>query len=250
MSEPRHTKEELRYMQSLPLDLKIRLTEDRIRAWVGKYGEDGVCVSFSGGKDSTVLLDIVRRLYPDVRAVFSNTGLEYPEIRQFAMKHGNVDIVYPEMRFKDVITQYGYPLISKEVAEAIYYARRIGGGTHKEETPRVLSSTRRETKSNPNGGGYHEVRRAALQGSLPPKIPTSTEGGGMGELPQKMSASKPQQSSGQKMLLQRESQRRRNDFHGKWQDGTLRQELKGTLRGSTIVQERDEDTNCEDSKPG
>ena len=115
-------------MQALPLDLKIRLTEDRIKAWVDRYGESGVCVSFSGGKDSTVLLDIVRNLYPDVKAVFSNTGLEYPEIRQFAMSHDNVDIVYPTMRFRDVITEYGYPLISKEVAEAIYYARRIGGG--------------------------------------------------------------------------------------------------------------------------
>jgi hypothetical protein len=29
------------------------------------------------------------------------------------------------MRFDEVISTYGYPLISKEVAEAIYYARRI-----------------------------------------------------------------------------------------------------------------------------
>ena len=126
--ENRHTKEELKYFQSLPLDLKVRLTQDRIRAWVDAFGEDGVYVSFSGGKDSTVLLHLVRELYPDVKAVFSNTGLEYPEIRQFATKHDNVEMVYPEISFKDVIAQYGYPLISKEVAEAIYYARRIGGG--------------------------------------------------------------------------------------------------------------------------
>ena len=37
----------------------------------------------------------------------------------------NVDIVTPKMRFDEVISTYGYPLISKEVAEAIYYARRI-----------------------------------------------------------------------------------------------------------------------------
>ena len=126
--ENRHTKEDLAIMQALPLDLKVRLTEDRIKAWVNEFGEDGVCVAYSGGKDSTVLLDIVRNLYPGVKAVFSNTGLEYPEIRQFAMSHDNVDIVYPDVRFVDVISQYGYPLIGKEVAEAIYYARRIGGG--------------------------------------------------------------------------------------------------------------------------
>lgn len=86
-----------------------------------------VCVSFSGGKDSTVLLDITRKIYPHVPAVFSNTGLEYPEIQKFVKGYDNVDIVIPEMRFDEVIKTYGYPLIGKEVAEAIHYARRIRG---------------------------------------------------------------------------------------------------------------------------
>ena len=130
MAEARHTKEDLKMMQALPLDLKVRLTEDRIRAWVHEFGEDGVCVSFSGGKDSTVLLNIVRNLYPNVKAVFSNTGLEYPEIQRFVRGFDNTDIIVPEMSFRDVVTQLGYPLISKEVAEAIHYARKLrwGGG--------------------------------------------------------------------------------------------------------------------------
>ena len=102
--------------QALPLDLKIMLTQQRIREWVREYGVDGVVCSFSGGKDSTVLLHLVRELYPDVRAVFSNTGLEYPEIQRFVMSFDNVDIVRPKMRFDEVISTYGYPLISKEVA--------------------------------------------------------------------------------------------------------------------------------------
>lgn len=128
--EPKHTADELRQWQALPLNVKILMTQERIRQWVRYFGEDGVFVSFSGGKDSTVLLDIVRKMYPDVKAVFSNTGLEYPEIQRFVREHENVDIITPEMRFPDVLTKYGYPLIGKEVAEAIYYARKIrmGGG--------------------------------------------------------------------------------------------------------------------------
>ena len=82
-------------------------------------------MSFSGGKDSTVLLHIARQMYPDIPAVFSNTGLEYPEIQRFVKSFDNVDIVTPSMNFGEVISTYGYPLIGKEVAEAIYYARRI-----------------------------------------------------------------------------------------------------------------------------
>lgn len=138
MAEQRHTAEELKQWQSLPLPVKILMTQERIRQYVNYFGEDSVCVSFSGGKDSTVLLDIVRKMYPGVPAVFSNTGLEYPEIQKFVRKHDNVEIVTPGPRFVDVITEYGYPLIGKEVAEAIYYARKLrGGGRNQTETRRL-----------------------------------------------------------------------------------------------------------------
>lgn len=113
----------LNQLQSLPLDAKILMTEQRIREWYDYFDGD-VCVSFSGGKDSTVLAHIVHSMYPDVPLVFADTGLEYPEIREFARRMG-AEFVRPKMMFVDVITRYGYPLISKEVAEAIHFARRI-----------------------------------------------------------------------------------------------------------------------------
>lgn len=128
----RHTKYDLRQMQSLPLDAKIVMTQERIRQWYDHW--DGkVYVSFSGGKDSTVLKHIVDGMYDDVPAVFVNTGLEYPEIQQFVreVKAGkydcfnpDVEIIRPEMRFDEVIKKYGYPVVSKEVSERIYYAKR------------------------------------------------------------------------------------------------------------------------------
>lgn len=84
-----------------------------------------VYISFSGGKDSTVLLDIARRLFPDIEAVYIDTGLEHPELRDFVKTIDNVTWLKPEMNFRKVIEQYGYPLISKEVANAIYYYRKI-----------------------------------------------------------------------------------------------------------------------------
>lgn len=118
------TIDELRMLQALPLDVKIGKTKQRIREWVNYYGEDGVCVSFSGGKDSTVLLHLVRQLYPNVEAVFVNTGLEYPEIQSFVKTFDNVTILRPKMRFDEVISKYGYPIISKEVSECIMQAKK------------------------------------------------------------------------------------------------------------------------------
>lgn len=118
------TRDDLRQLQALPLELKIPMTKRRIREWVREYGIDGVYVSFSGGKDSTVLLHIVREMYPEIEAVFVDTGLEYPEIRQFVKTFENVTILRPKMRFDEVIKKYGYPLIGKEVAQTVYYARR------------------------------------------------------------------------------------------------------------------------------
>ncbi len=113
------TIDELRMLQALPLDVKIGKTKQRIREWVNYYGEDGVCVSFSGGKDSTVLLHLVRQLYPNVQAVFVNTGLEYPEIQSFVKTFDNVTILRPKMRFDEVISKYGYPIISKNISKMI-----------------------------------------------------------------------------------------------------------------------------------
>lgn len=122
------SKEELQMLQALPLEIKVMKTQQRIREWVQYYGENGVAVSFSGGKDSTVLLHLVRKLYPNVRAVFSDTGLEYPEIREFVKSVPNVDWVKPKQTFREITIEHGYPLFSKEVAETIRFARKIVGG--------------------------------------------------------------------------------------------------------------------------
>ena len=70
------TKQELIMLQSLPLEIKIMKTKQRIREWIDFYGENGVYISFSGGKDSIVLLDLVRQINPNILGVYIDTGLE------------------------------------------------------------------------------------------------------------------------------------------------------------------------------
>lgn len=119
----KHMPYDLAQMQSLPLEAKIVMTQQRIRQWYDHW--DGqVYVSFSGGKDSTVLKHIVDGMYPDVPALFVNTGLEYPEIQRFAMSQKNVVTVRPTMRFDEVIKKHGYPAISKTVSHAVKVAKR------------------------------------------------------------------------------------------------------------------------------
>lgn len=114
----------LRYRQSLPLEIKVVMTRNRIINFVTEYGTTGVYISFSGGKDSTILMDIVRREYPQIPAVFVDTWMEYPQIRSFVKKYENVVTLKPLIGLKDIIKQYGWCFPSKDVAQTIWYARQ------------------------------------------------------------------------------------------------------------------------------
>lgn len=109
-------------MQSWSLERKIRVTQTRIIEWYLHY--DGkVAVAFSGGADSTVLLDLTRRIYPEVEAAFVNTTLEFPEIVKFVKGFDNVRILRPKTNYSEVIQKYGYPIISKEISNYIHRIR-------------------------------------------------------------------------------------------------------------------------------
>ena len=106
-------------------------------------------VSFSGGKDSTVLADIVAKCCKifDCKLIlwYSHTGLEYPEVTKHVKDFSQwlkdkyeieVELVidYPKdkngsrITFRNVIEKYGYPMISKEVSRDIAAARNKPDG--------------------------------------------------------------------------------------------------------------------------
>ena len=117
------TNEELKRLQSLPLAEKVSRTKKYIQEWYDHW--DGrVYVSFSGGKDSTVLLHLARSVYSDIPAVFCDTGLEFPEVRNHALSMPNVTVLKPEADFRDVIKEHGWVFSGKDVALTIYYAKR------------------------------------------------------------------------------------------------------------------------------
>lgn len=172
-----HSPNDLKQMQSLPLEAKERMSMQRLEVWYRSWCRyeienldtgkiryttfdrrdefakppmkenevinsiiDGqVYVSFSGGRDSTVVADLAARVCQangwTLYLLFVNTGLEYPEIQKFVKTFAEwlrttyeievvLDIVRPEMRFDEVIKKYGYPVISKEVSETISQAKK------------------------------------------------------------------------------------------------------------------------------
>lgn len=115
-------KNELITLQSLPLEIKIGKSLRRIEEFIDYYGENGVYISFSGGKDSTVLLDLVRKVNKNIEAVFVVNPVQ-PETFKFIKTIDNLTILKPEMTFEEVTKKYGYPFISKEQANYLHDIR-------------------------------------------------------------------------------------------------------------------------------
>lgn len=177
---------DLQELQSYPLETKVFLTKQRVREWVRHFGEDGVYISFSGGKDSTVLLHLVREDYPNIPAVFVDTGLEYPEIREFVKTFDNVTWLKPKKNFRQVISDYGYPFISKEVSGLVYYAQRYLTWWKAQKMPLTDRQTDRPTdfalydmlglRANERGAAYRYKTENITENVLEELVKTKGKG--------------------------------------------------------------------------
>lgn len=129
------TVKELREKQKWTLEQKIDHSLGTIEKFYNEC-KGNVYISFSGGKDSTIVLWLAKKLYPNIKAVFCNTGNEFPDIVRFVreekdVRGSNIEIIYPKMKPFEVLSKYGFPLVSKSVSSII-----------------------RKSKDNPNGLTY------------------------------------------------------------------------------------------------
>lgn len=117
-----HSDADYKQLASLPLEAKIAHAQTRIREWYD-YHNGQVYVSFSGGKASAVLRDLVLEMYPKTDVVFVDSSAEFPEIRAFAIPRSTV-VLKPKRDFRRIIQEHGYPVVSKQVARALRYAQQ------------------------------------------------------------------------------------------------------------------------------
>ena len=79
--------------------------------------------AYTGATNKTCSNDTIIT-YPDIPAVYVDTGLEYPELRDFVKTKDNVIWLRPRYPFTQILEKYGYPIISKEVSDVINGARK------------------------------------------------------------------------------------------------------------------------------
>lgn len=104
----------------------------KIRQIINQYGEENFYISFSGGKDSTVLSALVDMSIPNnkIPRVYADTGIELKMIRDFVIERQKVDdrvvVIKPSVSIKRSLEEHGYPFKSKHHSHYLERFNRIG----------------------------------------------------------------------------------------------------------------------------
>lgn len=113
------------------------LLQDRlqkIRQVINRYGEENFYISFSGGKDSTVVSALVDMASPDnkIPRVYANTGIEYKLILEFVKRLKEKEhpweliILKPSVPIKPMLEKEGYPFKSKQHSHILEMYNKYG----------------------------------------------------------------------------------------------------------------------------
>ena len=120
--------------QGLPLNVKIELTKKKIRDFYQAFnGNVYVAVD---GKDSNVLLHLVRSIYPNVKAMHVQTGVGFPENTTQLKQLENIEFVRPKETFFQLLKDGFIPFPTKQQSHFIHQAQR---GKSEKHTKRLMT---------------------------------------------------------------------------------------------------------------
>lgn len=165
-------------MQARPPERKVLITYTRLLELCMKVNYK-IAVSFSGGKDSTVLLDMVARFWANDKeahrnaplvVVFANTSNEFAGMENFVKfyckyiedKHGitvDLHIARGEKTFYEVLQSEGYPIASKQISKRVKTVRKWleESGVRWEETKDKLDDGIKSAEYLRGLGAAHSV---------------------------------------------------------------------------------------------
>lgn len=104
----------------------------KIKQIINQYREENFYLSFSGGKDSTVLSALVDLAISDnkIPRVYADTGIDLNIVRDFVFDMAKTDdrfiIIKPSVSIKQMLESYGYPFKSKEHSKVVDMYNRYG----------------------------------------------------------------------------------------------------------------------------
>lgn len=121
-SEAKLRSQNIAEMMAKPFEYKKQQSDAKVQEFVDILTLPKVYVSTSGGKDSAVVSDLCKKLYPNIQLYMLDTGLEYQATRNLAMKQG-AEIISPKTNRRIFCEEKGYPVGSKQVSKRIHDAR-------------------------------------------------------------------------------------------------------------------------------
>jgi 3'-phosphoadenosine 5'-phosphosulfate sulfotransferase (PAPS reductase)/FAD synthetase len=121
---------EINKLDKRPLEEKINYSIELIHQAL--HISKNPTISWSGGKDSTVVLHLVRQRNPKIPIIFADLDCLFPETRDYVLRMSkewklNLHFVKSkEYNFKTLTEKYGFPLFSKNIASNVERAVRTG----------------------------------------------------------------------------------------------------------------------------
>ncbi|MFW6047152.1 MAG: phosphoadenosine phosphosulfate reductase family protein [Candidatus Woesearchaeota archaeon] len=117
-------------LENYPLDEKVEYSKSLIIEALDN--SKNPTISWSGGKDSTVVLHLIKEIYPSIPIIFVDMDTLFPETKKYVYDLAsswklNLYIEKPiENTFESITEKYGYPIFSKNIASNVERAIRTG----------------------------------------------------------------------------------------------------------------------------